>query len=147
LNYSLLKGKGNMVKQLKKYWLVGILLVLVLALGAAAGTKLSVQSARAASLSMASTPTSWTCTPNLVVSANVRVVARCAAGYSGNTALIWYAYPTTDSAGASRMLSVFETAKATGSTITVYFDAADTSGGAYGCDPTNCRAIWAVTTP
>lgn len=91
----------------------------------------------------------YTCTPNLVVSANVRVVARCSVGYVLNpsTTIYWFAYPTKDSATASRMLSVFETAKATSSTLTVYFDTNDTSGTAYGCAASDCRAIWAVTTP
>ncbi len=92
----------------------------------------------------------YTCSPDVVVSANVRVVAHCASGYliSGTTTTIyWFAYPTSDSANASRMLSLFETAKATGSTLTFYFDTADLSGAAYGCLATDCRAIWAVTTP
>lgn len=126
------------------YGLVAILLVLVLGLGVAVGRKLSTTPVRAAPLS---SPAVFTCTPNLVVSANVRVVVRCATGYSGNPAIVWFAYPTTDSAGASRMLSVFETAKATGSTVTLYFDDADLSGAAYGCQTNDCRAIWAVTTP
>jgi hypothetical protein len=84
-----------------------------------------------------------------VVSANVRVVARCASGYVINptTTIVWFAYPTSDSGNASRMLSLFETAKATGSTVTFYFDTNDVSGAAYGCQTTNCRAIWAATTP
>lgn len=45
------------------------------------------------------------------------------------------------------MLSLFETAKATGATVTFYFDTADLSGAAYGCLTTDCRAIWAATTP
>jgi hypothetical protein len=91
----------------------------------------------------------WTCSPDLVVSANVRVVAHCANGYSidPSTTIRWFAYPTKDSANASRMLSVFETAKATTSTLTFYFDTSDLSGTAYGCLASDCRAIWAVTTP
>jgi|WetSurMetagenome_2_1015567.scaffolds.fasta_scaffold15539_2 hypothetical protein len=94
------------------------------------------------------TGVNYTCTPNLVVSANVRVVARCATPYTnGSITIYWFAYPTSDSGNASRMLSLFETAKATGSTITFYFDTADLSGAAYGCNNTDCRAIWAATTP
>ena len=33
--------------------------------------------------------------------------------------IIYFAYPTSESAGASRFLSLFLTAKATGSTVTV----------------------------
>jgi hypothetical protein len=91
----------------------------------------------------------FTCSPDIVVSANVRVVAHCASGYfiDGNTSITWFAYPTKDSANASRMLSIFEVAKATGATVTFYFDTSDLSGGAYGCATNDCRAIWAATTP
>ena len=104
-----------------------------------------------AGLVQAAAPTvgvNYTCSPNLVVSANVRVVARCATPYTnGSITIYWFAYPTSDSGNASRMLSLFETAKATGSTVTFYFDTADLSGAAYGCNNTDCRAIWAATTP
>ena len=65
----------------------------------------------------------------------------------GTTTIYWFAYPTSDSGNASRILSLFETAKATSSTITFYFDTNDLSGAAYGCLNTDCRAIWAATTP
>jgi hypothetical protein len=109
----------------------------------------SIQVLRAGSVQAApTTGVNYTCTPNLVVSANVRVVARCATPYTnGVITIYWFAYPTSDSGNASRMLSLFETAKATGSTITFYFDTADLSGAAYGCNNTDCRAIWAATTP
>ncbi len=105
-----------------------------------------------AKLVHAATPTAgvtWTCNPDLVVSANVRVVAHCSNGYLINpsTTIYWFAYPTKDSSNASRMLSVFETAKATNSTVTFYFDTSDLSGASYGCITTDCRAIWAATTP
>ena len=134
-----------MIKHYSRIWLVLLFLLLVVA-SIAAVQMLRVRLVRAA-------PTAgvnWTCTPNLVVSANVRVVARCAAGYTipgTSTTIVWFAYPTSDSGNASRMLSLFETAKATGSTITVYFDTNDLSGAAYGCLNADCRAIWAVTTP
>ena len=135
-----------MIKHFSRTWLVLLFLLLVVA-SFAAVQMLRVRLARAA------VPTDgvyWTCTPNLVVSANVRVVARCASGYlipGTSTTIIWFAYPTSDSGNASRMLSLFETAKATGSTITVYFDTNDLSGAAYGCLNADCRAIWAATTP
>jgi hypothetical protein len=136
-----------MVKRASILWAVGLILV-VINLGIAAVFLLRILPVRAAPASPLAGAT-YPCTPNLVVSANVRVVVRCTSGYVINptTTIIWFAYPTSDSANASRMLSVFETAKATGATVTVYFDTADTSGASYGCDPTNCRAIWAVTTP
>jgi hypothetical protein len=130
-----------MIKRYSNNWLAILMLLLVVALGVAAAGRLAAQPVRAAP----ALGVNYTCTPNLVVSANNRVVARCAVAY--NSTISWFAYPTSDSANASRMLSVFETAKATGDTITVYFDTTDTSGTAFGCLATDCRAIWAVTTP
>jgi hypothetical protein len=133
-----------MVKRTSILWAAG-LLGLALILGIAATVTLSAHSVNAAPLA----PATFTCNPDLVVSANVRVVAHCPAGFivDATTTVFWFAYPTSDSGNASRMLSLFETAKATGSTITFYFDTADLSGGNYGCLTTNCRAIWAATTP
>ena len=133
-----------MVKRKSILWAVGLLGLAVI-LGGVAIVTLS-------SHSVAAAPTSgvtFFCNPDLVVSANVRVVAHCTTGYTidPSTTIFWFAYPTSDSANASRMLSLFETAKATGSTITFYFDTADTSGTAYGCQANDCRAIWAATTP
>jgi hypothetical protein len=136
-----------MVNQVSKSWMFW-LLVLFVAVGLVAAGRLSAQLVHAAPLAAGVT---WTCAPDLVVSANVRVVAKCASPYvigGANPANIyWFAYPTSDSGNASRMLSVFETAKATGSTVTFYFDTTDTSGTAYGCLAGDCRAIWAATTP
>ncbi len=134
-----------MVKRASILWAVGLLLV-VINLGIAAVFLLRIFPVRAANPLAGATAT---CSPDLVVSANVRVVAHCASGFTidPSTTIFWYAYPTSDSANASRMLSIFETAKATGATVTFYFDTADTSGTSYGCQASNCRAIWAATTP
>lgn len=124
-----------------------VLLFLLAAVTSIAAVKmLRARSVQAAAPAAGAT---WTCSPDLVVSANVRVVAHCASGYviPATTTIYWFAYPTRDSANASRMLSLFETAKATGSTVTFYFDTTDLSGSAYGCLNTDCRAIWAATTP
>ena len=134
-----------MIKRVPRIWLA-LLLLLTIVASIAAVKMLRAESVRAAA------PTAgvnWTCSPDLVVSANVRVVAHCASGYviNGATTIYWFAYPTSDSGNASRMLSLFETAKATSSTITFYFDTNDLSGAAYGCLNTDCRAIWAATTP
>ena len=134
-----------MIKRVSKSWL-GLLILLIAIMGIAAVGMLRARSVRAAA------PTAgvlWTCSPDVVVSANVRVVAHCASGYviDPSTTITWFAYPTSDTGNASRMLSLFETAKATGSTITFYFDTNDQSGAAYGCQTNNCRAIWAATTP
>jgi len=136
-----------MIQRASKSWLFW-LLVLVTAAGLVLAGRISAQLVRAAPLALGVT---HTCAPDLVVSANVRVVARCPNPYvitSPTTKNIyWFAYPTSDSGNASRMLSLFETAKATGSTVTFYFDTTDTSGTAYGCLADDCRGIWAATTP
>ena len=131
-----------MVKRASILWAIGLVLV-VINLGIVAIFLLRIFPVRAASPLAGVT---YTCSPDIVVSANVRVVAHCAASYP-TTAIKWFAYPTSNSATASRMLSIFETAKATGSTVTFYFDTADTSGTSYGCLAGDCRAIWAATTP
>ena len=125
---------------------IGLVLLFLLVVVASIA---SIQILRAGSVQAApTTGVNYTCTPNLVVSANVRVVARCATPYTnGVITIYWFAYPTSDSGNASRMLSVFETAKATSSTLTFYFDTTDQSGVAYGCLASDCRAIWAATTP
>ncbi len=133
-----------MMKRKSILWAAG-LIGLALILGVVAIITLSARSVSAAPAASVN----YTCTPDVVVSATVRVVAHCSVGYfiNATTTAFWFAYPTSDSATASRMLSLFETAKATGSTITVYFDTGDTTGVAYGCAANDCRAIWAVTTP
>jgi hypothetical protein len=134
-----------MIKHISKFWFALLLLLAGIAFIAAFNEV-------RAKLVHAATPTAgvtWTCNPDLVVSANVRVVAHCASGYviDPSTTIYWFAYPTKDSANASRMLSLFETAKATNSTVTFYFDTNDLTGVAYGCLTTDCRGIWAATTP
>jgi hypothetical protein len=129
-----------MFKRASILWVAGLLGITII-LGIAAVFIIRTQSVHATPLA----GTTYTCSPNIVVSANVRVVAHCATGY--NNAIFWFAYPTSDSGNASRMLSVFETAKAIGSTVTFYFDNADLSGAAYGCATGDCRAIWAATMP
>lgn len=134
-----------MAKLASRLWLPVLLLTAAILTVAAAST-LRARSAQADSTAAAAT---FTCSPDAVVSANVRVVAHCASGYvvDGSTTIRWFAYPTSDSGNASRMLSVFETAKATGATLTFYFDTADLTGASYGCLNSDCRPIWAVTTP
>lgn len=134
-----------MVRRSSSIWFFALLLLVVVTSVVAVG----IIRARQAHAATPDVGVTWTCNPNLVVSANVRVVARCASGYviDPSTTIVWFAYPTKDSPNASRMLSIFETAKATNSTVTFYFDTTDTSGSAYGCQVNNCRAIWAATTP
>ena len=140
-----IRRETKMTKRISRIWLALLILLTIGASFVAIGM-LRAKLVRAAEPTAGVT---WTCNPDLVVSANVRVVAHCANGYviDPSTTIRWFAYPTKDSGNASRMLSVFETAKATSSTLTFYFDTGDLSGSAYGCLTTDCRAIWAVTTP
>jgi hypothetical protein len=139
------KEEGEMKPRFFRFWLVPLILLTVAA-GVAAVKMAQARLARAAAPEVGVT---WTCSPDVVVSANVRVVAHCGSPYviPGGASIFWFAYPTSDSGNASRMLSLFETAKATGSTVTFYFDSSDLSGAAYGCLNSDCRAIWAATTP
>jgi hypothetical protein len=139
------KNMINFIQRTSKIRLALLALVLIAA-GFAAAETLRVRLVQAAPLS----PATYTCAPDSVVSATVRVVAHCASGYAIPTTgptIFWFAYPTSDSGNASRMLSLFETAKATGSTVTFYFETTDLSGINYGCQSNDCRAIWAATTP
>lgn len=82
----------------------------------------------------------FTCTPFAVAAFETRVHVRCTQPY--NTTIYYFAYcATKDSATASRMLSVFTTAKATGKDLFVYFTPSDTSGTACGCATADCRVV------
>jgi hypothetical protein len=75
----------------------------------------------------------------------IRVHMACKTAYSDSgTSITYWAYPTSDSAGASRILSLFTTAQVTGKTLLVYFTPGDTSGSAWGCGASDCRRITAA---
>jgi hypothetical protein len=63
----------------------------------------------------------------------------------GQTITYW-AVKGDDSATASRFLSIFNTALATGRTLTLYYNSKD-NGSAWGCNYNDCRPIVGVTTP
>ena len=130
-----------MINRILKSWSFWVAVIGLIVCLAAAG----LLSARLAQAAPTAPTTTFSCTPDIIVSANVRVVAHCNPGYD-NT-IYWFAYPTSDSGNASRMLSLFESARATGSTVTFYFEPNDTSGTSYGCLASDCRAIWAATMP
>ncbi len=92
-----------------------------------------------ASVPAAST-TFYQCTPDNVAAFTNRVHVHCTVAYNGT--IQWFAYcSANDSATASRMLSVFTTAKALGGHIGLYFDPNDTSGTSCGCASGDCRVI------
>ena len=133
-----------MIKRLSRYWTL-ILIILLIATGVVlAARRLSARTAHA----QVSATAAFVCTPFDVGVFIQRVHVRCtvAANVGGNL-VSWWAYPTSDSAGASRFLSLFETAKATGTNITIYYDPADLTGSTFGCGNSDCRRIWGATSP
>ncbi|NOZ06227.1 MAG: hypothetical protein GXP41_07745 [Chloroflexi bacterium] len=82
------------------------------------------------------------CTPARVAVFATRIHVKCAAGISG----IWYfAYPTSDAAGAARVLSVLNSALVTGRTLVILYDPSDTtSGPPIGCAASDCRLLQAL---
>lgn len=129
-------------------WLIAALLLTVLALGVVVAGRLTAQAVQARAAQAPNTLTTFACTVMDVGVFIQRVHVRCtnAQTVGGNT-ISWWAYPSSDSANASRFLSVFETAKATGSTVTLYYDGTDLSGSTFGCGNSDCRRIWGATTP
>lgn len=138
-----------MTKRWTGGWLVVLLLLLVTALGIVAAGRLTAQAVQAQTAPPVG-PMS-VLSPCTVLDVGVfiqRVHVRCTTTVNiGGNIIAWWAYPTSDSAGASRFLSLFETAKATGSTLTLYYDANDLTGSTFGCGNTDCRRIWGATSP
>ncbi|MGE5123842.1 MAG: hypothetical protein ACM3H7_04945 [Acidobacteriaceae bacterium] len=61
------------------------------------------------------------------------------------TGISWFAFPTSpDSAGASRIFSILQSAKVTGGVVWVWVNPADTSGTSFGCGASDCRRIYGV---
>ena len=110
----------------------------VIAVIVAAGLWVSGTPARA---SLPAAPTAfYQCPPDTVAAFTDRVHVHCTVAY--NTTIYWFAFcNANDSATASRMLSVFTTAKALNGHIGLYFDPNDTSGTNCGCASADCRVI------
>lgn len=88
--------------------------------------------------------TFYQCTPDTVAAFTNRVHVHCTVPYvaPGPANIYWFAFCTSpDSVTASRMLSVFTAAKATGKNVGVYFTPTDTSGTACGCGSNDCRVV------
>ena len=136
-----------MIKRLSLKWVLVTLLLLLAAGGLVAAGRLSAQMIHAQAAPSA-TLAYFVCTP---VEAGVfinRVHVSCTTAVSiGGKNIWWWAYPTSDSAGASRFLSLFETAKATGATVTLSYDPSDLSGATFSCNNSDCRRISGATTP
>jgi hypothetical protein len=135
-----------MVERWSYKWLVVLLLLLVAALGVLAMGRHSVQAVQSAPPQ--SVMASFSCTPFDVGVFIARVHVRCTTSVNVNGNIVWWwAYPTSDSAGASRFLSLFETAKATATNVTIYYDPNDLTGNTFGCGNADCRRIWGATSP
>lgn len=97
-----------------------------------AAASVAVPSVRAAGV--------WSdCVPVLTGSFANRIHVKCAASVAGG--IRWFAVDTTKADFASRFMSLVNTALVSGKTLSVYYDPADTSGTAFGCDAADCRKV------
>ena len=84
----------------------------------------------------------YRCTPANTAAYTSRIHVKCTAATGGG--IQYFAYPTRDTANASRFLSLLSTATVAGKQVDILYDPADTSGASYGCATTDCRPILAV---
>ena len=84
-------------------------------------------------------PTWITCTPVNVGVFDPRVHVQCNSG-----SISFFAKSTANANQAARVLSVLSIAHATGRTLNIEYDPADTSGTAIGCQANDCRLILGV---
>ena len=71
-----------------------------------------------------------------------RIHVRCNTAASGG--IVFFAVPTANSAHAARVVAILTAAHVAGKNIEVEYDPSDTSGGDFGCLPTNCRRMLSV---
>ena len=90
-------------------------------------------------MASSSAPTDFfVCTPDVIGAFSDRVHVHCNPAAPG--AIAYFAVCTaSDSVTASRYLSMFTTAYATGKHLGIYYTAANTSGTACGCAAGDCR--------
>ena len=123
--------------QYLKFAALGLVILLAMAL-------LLITSAPTQASTSAAAPSepsdNFTCTPVGVAAYTSRVHVRCNPVAPGNIG--YFAVCTTDSASASRFLSVFTTAKVTGKNLVIFYTPGDTSGTACGCQTGDCRLAW-----
>jgi hypothetical protein len=131
------------IKKSVRNWILALVILVIAVAVVLVARRPSAPAARAAV-----SASYFACTPNQVGVFTNRVHVRCttSVNISGNLIYYW-AYPTSDSAGASRFLSLFETAKATGTTVTVFYDPNDLTGSTFSCGNSDCRRIWGATSP
>jgi hypothetical protein len=71
-----------------------------------------------------------------------RIHVRCNTAASGG--IVFFAVPTANSAYAARVLAILTAAHVAGKKIEVEYNPSDTSGGDFGCLPTDCRRMLSV---
>ncbi len=120
-----------------------LILALLAFLGSASVPLLQAKPAQAAA--PAAEPASlFGCTTSSVAVFNNRIDVQCTAAPSDAPSVYYFAVPTTDAANAARYLSIFTSARITGKVIYLWYTPGDTSGAAWGCGATDCRAISGV---
>jgi hypothetical protein len=77
------------------------------------------------------------CTPNNVATFPDRVHVRCNPTIGGG--VIFFAVSASETAFASRFISMATAGIVSGRTLSVSFDPADKSGAAFGCGVSDCR--------
>jgi len=82
--------------------------------------------------------TSVICTPTGVATFASRIHVRCAQSFSG---IVFFAYRSTDSAGAARYMSVATSALISGRQVRIFYDPADLTGASIGCQNNDCRLL------
>lgn len=76
------------------------------------------------------------CTPVAVGNFVTRVHVRCSVAVSG---ILYFAVSTSNANNAARSLALLSVALASGRDVRIYYDPADTSGAAIGCQTNDCR--------
>jgi hypothetical protein len=80
----------------------------------------------------------YRCAPANTAAYTNRIHVKCTVANAG---IQYFAYPTRDTANASRFLSLLSTATVAGKQLDILYDTADTSGTAFGCAASDCRTI------
>jgi hypothetical protein len=78
------------------------------------------------------------CTPTGVATFPNRIHVRCSQSFSG---IVFFAYRTSDSAGAARNMSMATSALISGRNVRIFYDPADQSGSKIGCNVKDCRLL------
>jgi len=81
----------------------------------------------------------YRCTPANTTAYTSRIHVKCTVATAGG--ILYFAYPTRDTANASRFLSLLSTAVVAGKQVDILYDPADLSGASYGCATSDCRPI------